>query len=191
MAHRVGRVGACEKQRDTVRQMAEAGATLQAIGAAVGTTKNRVRDFLIREGIERPVWRTPPPGSHPMARPASGPLNAAWNGGRMVDKSGYILLWMPGHPEANRHGQVREHRIVMSRVLGRPLKRGEVVDHINGDTGDNRPENLRLFSSNGEHLRVTLTGVPCPARGRKRAANQAATGTGDLVLPGTSSRSQG
>lgn len=76
----------------------------------------------------------------------------------MTDKDGYVLLWMPGHPEANRHGQVREHRIVMAKMIGRPLLPGEVVDHINSNTSDNRPENLRLFASNGEHLSVTLTG---------------------------------
>ena len=38
------------------------------------------------------------------------------------------------------------------------LAPGEVVDHRNDVRDDNRPENLRLFSSNGEHLSVTLTG---------------------------------
>lgn len=30
---------------------------------------------------------------------------------------------------------------------------GEVVHHINGDKRDNRPENLRVFSSQAEHAR--------------------------------------
>lgn len=76
----------------------------------------------------------------------------------MLDKDGYVLLWMPGHPEANVHNQVREHRIVMARMLGRPLTRTEVVDHINDIRDDNRPKNLRLFPDNGTHLSVTLTG---------------------------------
>jgi hypothetical protein len=161
-------MGACEKHHDTVVAMATAGATLDSIGLAIGTTKNRVSAYLKKHGIERPDWRQPPPGAHPMARRTEGELNAAWRGGRTVDKSGYVLLWMPGHPEANRHGQVREHRIVAAKSLGRPLAPGEVVDHINGVKGDNRPENLRVFPSNAEHLKATLTGVPCPARGRKK-----------------------
>ncbi len=171
------RDSACKRHHDTVRAMAEAGATLDSIGAAVGTTKNRVRQYLTKHGIERPDWRNPPPGSHSMSRRVEGELNSQWNGGRTIDKDGYVLLWMAGHPEANRHGQVREHRIVMAQTLGRPLLPTEVVDHMNSVTSDNRPENLRLFASNGEHLSVTLTGQKSresrglpPATHRKSAA---------------------
>lgn len=44
-----------------------------------------------------------------------------------------------------------EHRRVMEEKLGRPLRKGEVVHHINGVPDDNRPENLELAASNGEH----------------------------------------
>lgn len=95
----------------------------------------------------------------------------------MLDKSGYVLLWQPEHPQANRHGQVREHRVVMEQKLGRLLSRKEVVHHMNGIRGDNRPENLELFSSNGLHLKHELTGVPCPARGRRRKPIPARSGS--------------
>lgn len=146
--------------------MAEAGATLDAIGAAIGTNKGRVRQYLTKHGIKRPDWREVPADGHPMARQVGGELNPAWRGGRKLDGDGYVQLWMPGHPEADRHGYVREHRIVMARTLGRPLSSEEVVDHINGVKDDNRPENLRVFPNNAEHLKTTLTGVPCPSRGR-------------------------
>lgn len=85
--------------------------------------------------------------------------NAFWRGGYAVDEQGYILKRQPDHPQATEAGYVRLHRLVMEQELGRYLLPEEVVDHRNGDTSDNDPGNLRLFASNAEHLRATLTGV--------------------------------
>lgn len=184
---RHGHPGVCEKNHETVKSMAEAGATLEAIAHAVGTSHHRVSKYLKRTGIERAAWRAPLPGK---ARRTDGHLNAAWKGGRTIDKDGYVLLWMPNHPEANRHGYVREHRIVMERILGRPMSRGEVVHHKNDDRSDNRPENLQLFASNAEHLSATLTGQfsresrSLPPSTRKKSRK------GDPPSPETTTHSQ-
>lgn len=87
-----------------------------------------------------------------------GPKNNIWKGGRHLEKGKYWLVWSPNHPHKNHAGYVREHRLVMEKTLGRLLGIEEVVDHTNGDTKDNKPENLRLFANNTEHLRVTLKG---------------------------------
>ena len=45
------------------------------------------------------------------------------------------------------------HRQVAEKILGRPLREGEIVHHINRDKRDNRPENLMIFPSQAEHAR--------------------------------------
>lgn len=50
---------------------------------------------------------------------------------------------------------VLEHRLVMSKHLGRPLETNEIVRHLNGKKTDNRVENLVI----GTHLENTLDHV--------------------------------
>lgn len=47
-----------------------------------------------------------------------------------------------------------EHRLIVQERIGRPLRRDEHVHHINGDTLDNRSENLALLS-NSDHGKIT------------------------------------
>ena len=46
----------------------------------------------------------------------------------------------------------------MEKKIGRELGKLEVVDHIDGLHLHNHPSNLRLFQSNAEHLRATISG---------------------------------
>ena len=46
------------------------------------------------------------------------------------------------------------HRVEMERILGRKLKPGEIVHHIDGDKRNNSPENLMLLPSQKEHARL-------------------------------------
>lgn len=57
-------------------------------------------------------------------------------------RSGYVY-WSP----ADGTERDLEHRIVMSRHLGRALMSSEHVHHINGKRADNRIENLELWTT--------------------------------------------
>ncbi len=140
-----------ERQRmvldlDRLRDLASNGQSTREIGFALGCSEETVRRRMRELGIPRlpPKART----DH----------NYFWKGGRTQDKAGYWLVKAPDHPHSTKSGYVREHRLVLESILGRYLRPGEVVDHIDGDTSNNEPSNLRLFASNAEHLRATLTG---------------------------------
>lgn len=71
--------------------------------------------------------------------PSRGP---SFKRGSFVYKGGYIAVLARDHPNAFTTGYILEHRLVMANHLGRSLKKGEIVHHINGITNDNRIENL-------------------------------------------------
>ena len=65
-----------------------------------------------------------------------------------MNRAGYkvVSVGIGGHPNADRFGKIREHTLVLSNYIGRPLRKGEQVHHKNGIKTDNRIENLELKS---------------------------------------------
>lgn len=83
----------------------------------------------------------------------SGSKHWNWKGGRLQNKDGYVSVYCPIHKFADKHGYIREHRLVMEKHLNRLLKPSEVVHHINKIRNDNKIENLMLFKNKSEHRR--------------------------------------
>jgi len=86
---------------------------------------------------------------------------------------GYVRLRCPTHPNATKEGYVYEHTYVASVALGRGLKRGEMVHHVNGIEHDNRPVNL-LVCGHSYHrlLHERLAESPDWPQFKKRKTNR-------------------
>lgn len=84
---------------------------------------------------------------------SAGMNGPGYNNGTKTTTSGYKQIFLPDHPNAEKSGYVSIHIYVMTRKLGRFLKKGEVVHHIDENPNNNNPDNLQLFSSQAEHIR--------------------------------------
>lgn len=121
-----------QQLRDMVREYNE-GASIYTLARRFGGSPNGVWKVLRAQGVQ---FR-----------------DKAWQGGRVQEYGGkyvgvYIAKDDPLYSMARSTGYILEHRLVMARSLGRPLTRKETVHHINGDTNDNRLENLQLRKGN-------------------------------------------
>jgi SWI/SNF-related matrix-associated actin-dependent regulator of chromatin subfamily A-like protein 1 len=86
-------------------------------------------------------------------RDLKGEANPNWRRGWTLSGDGYRQMsGFHGHPMADHHGQIPEHRLVMATHLGRHLTAEEVVHHRDGDRANNRLENLELMERK-EHNR--------------------------------------
>lgn len=78
-----------------------------------------------------------------------GSGHPSWKGGTFVDSCGYEMQYVARGPGRRNHRKV--HTMVAELMLGRPMRVGEVVHHIDGDKLNNAPTNLVVLASEAEH----------------------------------------
>ena len=92
-------------------------------------------------------------------------------GDKIVHSQGkYNRVYVPKHPNSDKRGYVLEHRIIMEESIGRLLTKNEIVHHINGDSKDNRIENLEIMTL-AEHTKyhtkpAKIVSLVCPSCGK-------------------------
>ena len=119
---------------------------IEDIVLQVGRSKSAIFHFASREGIKKDKEAEFKHRS--IARKGEGTPN--FKGYRRKTKSGYYVRYVPWHPMASKDRLVMEHRLVMEGLIGRILEEDEVVHHIDGNKGNNSPENLKLMTKS-EH----------------------------------------
>jgi hypothetical protein len=111
-----------------------------SLGRLYGTHSNEIKKILLLHGVEVRD-----------ARSLRGPASPAYKNGCWTGPDGYVrVLVQEDDPMASVRipsgRYALEHRLVMSRHLGRPLTKDERVHHKNGVKDDNRIENLEVWS---------------------------------------------
>lgn len=73
-----------------------------------------------------------------------------WKGKKIVVK-GYVYVYRPGHPRANKSNRVLEHILVWEAIHRQPLPQGWIIHHLNGDKLDNHSGNLAASPSRNHY----------------------------------------
>lgn len=131
--------------KDYLENEYSSGKSMGTIAKQLGITPSGVRKYFVKYGIARRGTT-----DHFKGIPE---LNPNWRGGRKCAKDGYIHIYRPDHPNAIEGKYVYEHQLVMEEHIGRYIRKGEVVHHIDGNKHNNDISNLLLLSAS-DHMKL-------------------------------------
>lgn len=124
----------------------EDGLSMRAIGEKLGLARTTIfrklheQNIVTRHSTCRNCLRT-------------GENHPNWDGGLRLDPDGYVNIMQHGHPRANRYGYVRRSIINWEEANDKPFPEDKFPHHINGDSIDDRPENILPVTSS-EHAKI-------------------------------------
>jgi hypothetical protein len=100
--------------------------------------------------------------------------NPNWRGGRSIASNGYVIVRVgTEHHLADVRGYAYEHRVVAEKKIGRRLRKGEQIHHVDGNRTNNAPDNLQVVASAAKHRE---------AEGRRNFANRIQGQPNPLIL---------
>lgn len=138
-------IGVYQGSTEEILKWYQEGASMKEIARRIGRSIHVVARRVRQAGIARPFQ-------------AAGPEHSMWQGGTNAAGQGYFRTWVadddPMASMRTKNGYVLEHRLVLARKVGRPLRDTESVHHIDGNRENNAPENLQLRQ--GAHGKGTL-----------------------------------
>lgn len=88
-----------------------------------------------------------------MSEARKGPKHSQWKGGQYKSSEGRIMVVASEHPFTHKNGYILRSHLVLEKILGRYLKREEIVHHINEIVDDDSPDNLQLFPNQDAHTK--------------------------------------
>lgn len=97
-------------------------------------------------------WNT---GTKGVCKPNSGSFQQGHlpknnRGGNYQQAHGQKFIWNGERQPSGGRKYIPVSRIIMEKIIGRPLQRNEVVIHLDGDSSNDDPSNLKVISR-GEH----------------------------------------
>lgn len=121
------------------------GKSMGDISREIGVSPSAIRKYFVKYGIPR--------AKNTSYFENNVERHPSWKGGRRILSNGYIAVYCPDHPNAGIRKTVYEHQLVMENHIGRYIKKGEVVHHIDGNKSNNDISNLLLLT-NSDHVKL-------------------------------------